>query len=74
MENANKFKDKIRSGTDVFASVAVGGGPEEFAAWVRRGVQWIPIGGDISFMLSAANQAASQVREHWRRTAAWGEP
>lgn len=56
--------------TNVFASVAIGGGPEEFAAWVKRGVQWITIGGDIGFMLSAANRVAGQVREHLRRTAA----
>jgi 2-dehydro-3-deoxyglucarate aldolase/4-hydroxy-2-oxoheptanedioate aldolase len=50
--------------TNVFASVSVGGGAEDFAAWVRRGVQWIPIGGDLSFMLSAARQVSGKLREH----------
>jgi len=52
--------------TNVLASVSVHGGPENFAAWVRRGVQWIPIGGDISFMLSSARQVGGQLREHLR--------
>ena len=56
--------------TNVFASVAIGGGPEELAAWVNRGVQWITVGGDIEFMLSAATQVSGQVREHLRRMAA----
>lgn len=50
--------------TNVIASVSVGGGPEEFAAWARRGAQWISTGGDIAFMLSAARQMNSQIREH----------
>ena len=49
--------------TGVWASVAIGSGPDKFAAWVRRGVQWITVGGDLSFMLAAAQQVASQVRE-----------
>jgi 2-dehydro-3-deoxyglucarate aldolase/4-hydroxy-2-oxoheptanedioate aldolase len=56
--------------TNVWASVAVGGGPERFAAWVKRGVQWISIGGDIGLMLSSATQIAGQVREHLGQTAA----
>jgi 2-keto-3-deoxy-L-rhamnonate aldolase RhmA len=56
--------------TQVFASVSIGGGPEEWAAWGRRGVQWMPVGGDVSFMLSAARQFGGQLREHLRRTAA----
>ncbi len=56
--------------TNVFASVAIGGGPEALAAWVKRGVQWITVGGDIGFMLSAATQVSGQVREHLGRMAA----
>ena len=52
--------------TNVWASVAVGGGPERFADWVKRGVQWISIGGDIGLMLASATQVAAQVREHLR--------
>ena len=60
--------------TGVWASVAVGGGPEDFAAWARRGAQWMPVGSDIGFMLSAARQAGDQVREHLRRAPADGKP
>jgi 2-keto-3-deoxy-L-rhamnonate aldolase RhmA len=56
--------------TNVFASVAIGGGPAALAAWVKRGVQWISVGGDIGLMLSAATQVSSQVREHLSRMAA----
>lgn len=53
--------------TPVWASVSIGGGAEEFAAWVRRGVQWITLGGDLGYMLSAARQLEAQVREHASR-------
>lgn len=46
----------------VFASVAIGGGPEAFSAWVQRGVSWISVGGDIGFMLSAARHLVARVR------------
>src|SRR5579859_4520917 len=58
--------------TSVYASVAVGGGPEEFAAWARRGAQWLPVGGDISFMLSAADQLSGAVRDQLRPAATKG--
>lgn len=58
--------------TNVYASVSVGGGPDEFVAWARRGVQWLPIGGDVSFMLSAADQVSGQVRDHLRRATGTG--
>jgi 2-dehydro-3-deoxyglucarate aldolase/4-hydroxy-2-oxoheptanedioate aldolase len=44
-------------------SIAIGSDPAVLAAWVKRGVQWITLGGDISFMLQAANQIASQLRQ-----------
>jgi len=48
--------------TKVWASVSVGGDLEYFASWVKMGVQWMPLGGDIPYMLSAARQMQAQVR------------
>jgi 2-dehydro-3-deoxyglucarate aldolase/4-hydroxy-2-oxoheptanedioate aldolase len=48
--------------TNVWASVSVGGGPDDFAGWVRRGVQWIGLSGDLYYMLSAARQMTEQTR------------
>jgi 2-keto-3-deoxy-L-rhamnonate aldolase RhmA len=48
--------------TNVWASVSVGGGPDDFAGWVRRGVQWIGISGDIAYMLLAARMLTDQTR------------
>jgi 2-keto-3-deoxy-L-rhamnonate aldolase RhmA len=44
-------------------SIALGSDPAVLASWVKRGVQWITIGGDIGFMLQAANQIAGQLRQ-----------
>jgi len=61
----------------VYAGVSIGGAPEKFAAWANRGVQWLPLGGDISLMLSAARQFDAQVRalvrDELRQAAAAGE-
>ena len=48
--------------TNVWASVSVGGELEYFADYVKRGVQWMPLSGDIPYMLSAARQMQAQVR------------
>ncbi len=48
--------------TKVWASVSVGGSLEYFASWVKRGVQWMPLSGDLPYMLSAAHQMQDQVR------------
>lgn len=56
--------------TGVFASVSVGGGPAEFADWARRGAQWLPVGGDLGYMLAEARRIDSQVRAHLRQPAA----
>lgn len=53
--------------TGVYASIAVGGGPEAMAAWARKGAQWLPIGGDLSYMLAGAAQTGRQVRDHLRQ-------
>ncbi len=50
-------------------SIALGSDPAVLVSWVRRGVQWITLGGDIGFMLLAANQIASQLREQLRQPA-----
>jgi 2-keto-3-deoxy-L-rhamnonate aldolase RhmA len=54
--------DKTRQ-TNVWASVSVGGAPEYFAGWVKRGAQWLPLSGDIAYILSGARQFTAQVRE-----------
>jgi 2-keto-3-deoxy-L-rhamnonate aldolase RhmA len=48
--------------TRVWASVSVGGDLDYFASWVKQGVQWMPLSGDIPYMLSAARQMQDQVR------------
>src|SRR5258708_36550935 len=48
--------------TKVWASVSVGGDLDYFASWVKQGVQWMPLSGDIPYMLSAARQMQEQVR------------
>ena len=56
--------------TSVYASVSVGGPAAEFAAWARRGAQWLPVGGDLHYMLAQARLGASQVRALLREPAA----
>jgi 2-keto-3-deoxy-L-rhamnonate aldolase RhmA len=48
--------------TNVWASVSVGGGPEDFAGWVRKGVQWIGMSGDIPYIRMAARQMTEQTK------------
>lgn len=48
--------------TDVWASVAVGGGPEAMRLWIQRGVKWMTVGSDLGFMAGAARQALDQMR------------
>jgi 2-keto-3-deoxy-L-rhamnonate aldolase RhmA len=52
---------KARS-TNVWASVAVGGGPEVMRQWIQRGVKWMTVGGDLGFMSEAAQQTLSALR------------
>jgi 2-dehydro-3-deoxyglucarate aldolase/4-hydroxy-2-oxoheptanedioate aldolase len=47
----------------VVASVAIGAEPEEWPAWVARGVQWITYGGDLGLIVDSAAQTAAQVRQ-----------
>ena len=63
--------------TSVYASVSVGGGPETFAGWANRGVQWLPLGGDVTLMTAAARQLRAQtealVRPELRQAALGGK-
>jgi 2-dehydro-3-deoxyglucarate aldolase/4-hydroxy-2-oxoheptanedioate aldolase len=61
--------DKARE-SGVVLSVAIRREPEEWAAWVKRGVRWITFGGDLDFILGSADYAAGRVREHLARAAA----
>jgi 2-dehydro-3-deoxyglucarate aldolase/4-hydroxy-2-oxoheptanedioate aldolase len=49
--------------TSVWASISVSGGPEVQAKWARSGAQWLPIGGDIGYMLGMARQSGGRLRE-----------
>ncbi len=55
-----------------FAGQSTGGGPEVQASWVRRGVQWMSIGNDMSFLLAGARPMADGIRELVSRPAAAG--
>ena len=48
--------------TGVWASIASSGGADDQAAWARRGAQWLPIGGDLKYMLTSARELDLQVR------------
>jgi 2-dehydro-3-deoxyglucarate aldolase/4-hydroxy-2-oxoheptanedioate aldolase len=48
--------------TNVYASVSVGGGAEVQAEWARRGLHWLPIGGDLGYLLGAAVKFTGEVR------------
>ena len=53
--------------------VGMGGSddPEIAGEWVRKGVQWIQMGGDFSLMLRGASQVLARMDEHIRARPAW---
>lgn len=48
--------------TNVWASISIGGGPDDFAGWVGRGVQWIGLSGDVYYVLAGARALTEQTR------------
>ena len=56
----------------IFAGQSIGGGPEVQASWVRRGVQWMSIGNDMSFLMDGARQQAGGIRQLLAGPAAQG--
>ena len=46
----------------------MGGGddPEIAGKWVKKGVQWIQMGGDYSFMLRGASEMLTRMEEYIR--------
>ena len=48
--------------------VGMGGGddPEIGGKWVKKGVQWIQMGGDFSLMLRGASEMLTRMEEHIR--------
>ena len=53
--------------------VGMGGSDDAEVAgeWVRKGVQWIQMGGDFSLMLRGAAQVLARMDEHIRARPAW---
>lgn len=51
--------------TDVFVGIAIGDDADQLNEWVDKGVQWLSMGNDCSLLLKAAQQTASQVRDHF---------
>jgi len=59
-------EDVIRKAYRTNLLVGMGGSadPEVAGEWVRKGVQWIQMGGDFSLMLKGASQMLSRMDEH----------
>ncbi len=52
--------------TNVLVGMGGGDDPEVAGEWVRKGVQWIQMGGDFSLMLKGASQLLARMEEHVR--------
>lgn len=61
-------EEVIRKARKTQLLVGMGGGddPEIAGKWVRRGVQWIQMGGDFSLMLRAATEVLERMAKHIR--------
>jgi len=42
--------------------LAIGGEPDEFVQWVRKGVRWLSIGADFWLMVRAITQLTGHIR------------
>ncbi|MSO21817.1 MAG: 4-hydroxy-3-methylbut-2-en-1-yl diphosphate synthase [Acidobacteria bacterium] len=56
----------VRKARQTNLLVGMGGGddPEVAGEWVRKGVQWIQMGGDFSLMLRGASQVLERMEQH----------
>jgi 2-keto-3-deoxy-L-rhamnonate aldolase RhmA len=52
--------------TEVLVGMGGGDDPEIAGKWVKKGVQWIQMGGDYSFMLRGASEVLARMEEHIR--------
>jgi hypothetical protein len=59
----------IRQALRTTLLVGMGGAddPEVAGEWVRKGVQWIQLGGDFSLMLRGASQVLARMEEQIRQ-------
>lgn len=55
--------------TQVFAGISAGGGPEVQAGWAQRGVQWLTVANDMSFLMTGARQMNAGIRDILSRPA-----
>jgi 4-hydroxy-2-oxoheptanedioate aldolase len=55
--------------TNVLVGMAGGDDPEIAGEWVRKGAQWIQMGGDFSLMLRGASQLLVRMEEQIRQRA-----
>ena len=49
--------------TEVFVGVATGGEPEELIEWINKGIQWMAVGTDVSFLVRSADQVIGPIRD-----------
>lgn len=52
--------------TEVFVGLATGGEPEELIEWINKGIQWMPVGTDFSFLVRSADQVIGPIRDDVR--------
>ena len=52
--------------TQVLVGMGGGDDPEIGGKWVKKGVQWIQMGGDFSLMLRGASEMLTRMEEHIR--------
>ena len=50
-----------------FVGIALGANPDFHIEWAKKGVQWLQMGGDIGYMMSAVDDAIASVRQRLRR-------
>lgn len=56
--------DKARR-KGVFVGLPVGDDPATVAAWIRKGVRWLAVGGDFFFLVRAMDDFIAAIRQEW---------
>lgn len=49
--------------TEVFVGIATGGEPEKLVEWINKGIQWMAVGTDFSFLVRSADQVIGPIRD-----------
>ncbi len=65
IESSKASFSKARQ-TQVLVGMGGGDDPEIGGKWVKKGVQWIQMGGDFSLMLRGASEMLTRMEEHIR--------